>query len=155
MGNEVIKKIISPSSFLRNKLIEFGINPKKIVHIPNFIFKDEYLPKHEFSNYIVYVGRLSGLKGIKTLTFPILTKIACGVTGQGLSVETLAVISVLGFGLGLVSGFEEWTHRKRKLSKESDYSYLIHLQRNWKKCAMYKNDYNYYLCRQMEEFIND
>lgn len=64
---KIINKIISPSSFLRNKLIEFGINPKKVVHIPNFIFKDEYLPKHEFSNYIVYVGRLSGLKGIKTL----------------------------------------------------------------------------------------
>lgn len=101
------------------------------------------------------VLNITALTGIKSLTFPALAKIASMVTGQGLSVETLAVISALGFGIGLVSGFAEWSNKRRILSKESDYSYLIHLGRNWKNCTMYGNDYNYYLCREMEEFIND
>lgn len=101
------------------------------------------------------VLNISRLTGLKSLTFPALTKVASMVTGQELSVETLAVVSALGFGFGLVAGFSELSHKRRKLSKKSDYSYLMHLTRNWKNCAMYNNDYNYYLCREMEEFIND
>jgi len=101
------------------------------------------------------VLNITGLTGIKSLTFPALTKVACIITGQEINVETLIIVSALGFAVGLVSGLSELSHKKYKLSKESDYSYLMHLQRNWKKCAMYDNDYNYYLCREMEEFIND
>jgi len=101
------------------------------------------------------VLNITGLTGIKSLTFPALTKVACMITGQELNVQTLAVVSTLGFAIGLVSGLSELSHRKKRLSKESDYSYLVHLRRNWKKCARYDNDYNYYLCREMEEFIND
>ncbi len=39
--------------------------------------------------------------------------------------------------------------------KESDYSYLLHLDREWQGRALYNKGYNYFLCRQMEEFIND
>lgn len=101
------------------------------------------------------VLNITALAGIKSLTFPAAAKIASEVSGQGISVETLAIISGLGLGFGVVSGFSEWSQRRRNLSKESDYSYLLHLRRNWRKCAMYNNDYNYDLCRQMEEFIND
>jgi len=101
------------------------------------------------------VLNIATLTGIYSLTFPALTQVASMATGQGLSVETLATVSGLGFAMGLVSGLSEGRDKRRKLGKESDYSYLIHLGRVWKKCAMYHNDYNYYLCREMEEFIND
>lgn len=101
------------------------------------------------------VLNVTGLTGLTSFTFPALTKVASMITGQDLSAQTLVVLSVLGFGVGLVSGLSELGHKRRKLSKESDYSYLMHLGRKWKNCAMYNNDYNYYLCRTMEEFIND
>lgn len=58
---------IAPSSFLRNKVIEFGINGKKVVHIPNFIDAERYSPKFNGENYLVYFGRVSREKGLFTL----------------------------------------------------------------------------------------
>ena len=62
-----IDLFISPSSFLRKKMIEFGINGNKIIHIPNFVNSNEYTPNYSNSNYILYFGRLEKHKGIKTL----------------------------------------------------------------------------------------
>lgn len=93
--------------------------------------------------------------GIKSISFPVVTKVATAIAGKDLDTTTLAVVSALGIGIGLVSGFSDWKEKRRKLEKESDFSYLMHLKRNWKGSAMYNNDYNYYLCREMEEFIND
>ena len=101
------------------------------------------------------VLNITGLTGLKSLTFPAFTKVASKITGQELDVSTLAIVSALGFGVGLVSGISELGHHRKKLSKESDYSYLMHMSREWKNCARYNNDYNYYLCENMEEFIND
>ena len=98
---------------------------------------------------------IAGLAGLKSLSFPVTAEVAAVIAGQGLNVQTLITLSSIGLGIGLVSGFHDWSQQKKKLSKESDYSYLMHLSRAWKKCALYKNDYNYYLCRSMEEFIND
>ena len=39
---------ISPSRFLKEKMIEFGLPEEKIVHIPNFIYTDEYKPNFDF-----------------------------------------------------------------------------------------------------------
>lgn len=61
-----IDLFISPSSFLRNKMIEFGIDKNKIVHIPNFINSNEYTPNYSNSNYILYFGRLEKHKGLET-----------------------------------------------------------------------------------------
>jgi glycosyltransferase involved in cell wall biosynthesis len=61
-----IDLFISPSSFLRNKMIEFGIDENKIVHIPNFINSSEYTPNYSNSNYILYFGRLEKHKGLET-----------------------------------------------------------------------------------------
>jgi len=58
---------IAPSSFLHNKIIEFGINGKKVVHIPNFIDVEGYSPKYNGENYLVYFGKVSGEKGLFTL----------------------------------------------------------------------------------------
>lgn len=63
---------ISPSLFLRNKLIEMGFK-KEIIHLPNFIdikkFKEINKEDVETTqkNSIVYFGRLSEEKGLRTL----------------------------------------------------------------------------------------
>lgn len=62
-----IDLFISPSVFLMRKMIEFGINRNKIVHIPNFVMQSEYSPNYSNSDYILYFGRLERHKGVKTL----------------------------------------------------------------------------------------
>lgn len=59
--------IISPSKFVRQKLIQDGIDKKKIKVINNFIDIDEYNLKIEDDGYALYVGRLSKGKGIFNL----------------------------------------------------------------------------------------
>lgn len=93
--------------------------------------------------------------GIKSLSFPVVTKVAAQITGKELDPSTLLVISALGIAIGLVSGLADYRQKRKRIEQESDYSYLLHLHREWKGCARYGNDYNYFLCREMEEFIND
>lgn len=98
---------------------------------------------------------ITGWTGIKSLSFPVATKVASKIYGSELDPSTLVIISGLGVGIGLVSGLADWRQKQKKLEKECDYSYLLHLSREWQKCARYEKDYNYFLCREMEEFIND
>ena len=62
-----IDVIITPSVFFRNKFIEFGFSPDKIVHIPNFVEVQQYKPNYCSKGYAVYFGRLSREKGVLTL----------------------------------------------------------------------------------------
>jgi len=58
---------ITPSDFMRRKMIEFGIPSDKLVHIPNFVNTDECAYSGVSDNYFVYVGRLIPVKGVRTL----------------------------------------------------------------------------------------
>jgi glycosyltransferase involved in cell wall biosynthesis len=58
---------ITPSNFMRNKLIEFGMSPQKLVHIPNFVEPEKFQVSDESEEYFVYVGRLVPIKGLITL----------------------------------------------------------------------------------------
>ena len=105
-------------------------------------------------------GSLSTLKvvtftGLKSVTFPIVTKVASLIGGVDLDATTLMLLGTGGAALGLVSGISDYSQKRKRLLKECDYSYLLHMQREWKGIAWYNKDYNYYLCRGMEEFIND
>jgi len=105
-------------------------------------------------------GSLSALNvvamtGLKSLTFPVATKVASFIGGKDLDPSILMIVTGIGAALGLVSGLSDWKHKRKKLLKECDYSYLMHMGNRWTRCAMYNKDYNYYLCREMEEFIND
>lgn len=62
-----IDVFISPSNFLKKKLIEGGIQEEKIVVKPHFVKCGEITPSYEFDNYAVYMGRLSQEKGLFTL----------------------------------------------------------------------------------------
>lgn len=58
---------ISPSWFLRNKLVEFGWSEDQVVYIPNYIISQDFEPNYNAGNYLLYIGRLSSEKGIATL----------------------------------------------------------------------------------------
>ena len=66
---DVIQYLIMPSEFYRQKFIEAGYAPERLVHIPNFLnllpLKDPVREKQE--PYILYAGRLSEEKGLRTL----------------------------------------------------------------------------------------
>lgn len=62
-----IRCFISPSLFLKEKVKAMGFK-KKIVHLPNFVDIDNFLPQYDWQdNSIVYVGRLSFEKGVMSL----------------------------------------------------------------------------------------
>ena len=58
---------ITPSNFMRNKLIEFGMSPEKLVHIPNFVDPEKFQVANSSEDYFVYIGRLVPIKGLITL----------------------------------------------------------------------------------------
>lgn len=58
---------ISPSKFLRDKFIEYGYDPQKIIHLPNFIEFDDFIPQYNYDNYFLFIGRLEKEKGLSTM----------------------------------------------------------------------------------------
>lgn len=61
-----ISYFISPSKFMADKFIKFGFLERKIKVLHNFI--DDNKPKEYFKkNYVLYFGRISLEKGIRTL----------------------------------------------------------------------------------------
>jgi glycosyltransferase involved in cell wall biosynthesis len=62
-----IRLFISPSFFLRNKLIEYGWPADQIKYVPNFLDLSKFEPKFIPGNFFLYLGRLSKEKGLATL----------------------------------------------------------------------------------------
>jgi len=98
---------------------------------------------------------VAGWTGITSICFPVAREVASAMAGKDLDVTTLHMISALGIGLGLVAGISALDEKRKSLERACDFSYLIHVSRDLKGVALYGKDYNYFLCRQMEEFIND
>ncbi len=64
---DAVGLFICPSRFLMNKMIEFGVDGDRMVHLPYFIPVSEYRPSPDRGAYYVYAGRLSREKGLPTL----------------------------------------------------------------------------------------
>lgn len=62
-----LDRVIAPSKFFKDKLIEWGWSSEQIVYIPNFIDINSYIPKYEAGDYFLYFGRLAPEKGVDTL----------------------------------------------------------------------------------------
>jgi glycosyltransferase involved in cell wall biosynthesis len=58
---------IAPSNFLRDKFIEYGFNPEKVVHLDHFIDYPVVKEICPTEDYYLFVGRIAEEKGIKTL----------------------------------------------------------------------------------------
>ncbi|MEO0095249.1 MAG: glycosyltransferase family 4 protein [candidate division WOR-3 bacterium] len=64
---ELIDCFISPGSFLKKKLIEYGFKENKIRHIPYFIPDNYFSLSLENENYFLYIGKISKIKGLAIL----------------------------------------------------------------------------------------
>lgn len=62
-----LDRVVTPSLFFRDKLIEWGWPGEKLVYIPNFIHTDSFIPQFTPGTYFFYFGRLAPEKGIATL----------------------------------------------------------------------------------------
>lgn len=62
-----LDRVVAPSHFMQNKLIEWGWNPQQIAYIPNYVHVERFTPNYEPGDYFVYFGRLQLDKGVATV----------------------------------------------------------------------------------------
>ena len=62
-----LDRIVAPSQFMRNKLIEWGWDAERIVYIPNYVHVERFVPRYRPGDYFVYFGRLQLDKGVGTV----------------------------------------------------------------------------------------
>jgi glycosyltransferase involved in cell wall biosynthesis len=62
-----LDRLVAPSRFYRDKLVEWGWDANRIAYIPNFIDAKNFTPSADESSYFVYAGRLAPEKGLATL----------------------------------------------------------------------------------------
>jgi glycosyltransferase involved in cell wall biosynthesis len=87
---------VAPSNFLRQKMIEHGLDPSRVTHIPNFIFAEQYQESYEYSGYIVYIGRLVREKGVAALIkamhkFPLIKLLILGEGEDRKNLEKIVI----------------------------------------------------------------
>lgn len=62
-----LDKVVTPSRFFSNKLVEWGWSEDQLVYIPNFINCDDYTVSRTLGDGVLYFGRLAPEKGVDTL----------------------------------------------------------------------------------------
>ncbi len=67
LSHKAIRRVITPSDFMRRKMIDFGMDGERIVHVPNFVVANEFDPSRPPGDYFLFMGRLVRHKGIMTL----------------------------------------------------------------------------------------
>lgn len=84
-----VTKIIVLTDFAKNKMAEAGLPKSKLVVKPNFAFMTDYKSVNSSKNesaYVLFIGRLSGEKGIKFLAESLVKapkNLCVKVAGQG------------------------------------------------------------------------
>lgn len=58
---------ITPSNFLRNKLLDHNFDPDKVKHIPLFLPEESFDKTDKNNGYFLFLGRLASIKGIYQL----------------------------------------------------------------------------------------
>jgi len=82
-----VNLFISPSDFLRKKMIEFGMDESKIVHLANCISIKDYEPCYSSNSYLLYFGNFLPHKGVDILLetmgkFPEMKLLLAGSGGE-------------------------------------------------------------------------
>lgn len=62
---DYVDYFVTPTNFTRNKMIEAGFDPNKIVTIPTFIDSKKIEPNYNHYEYLLFLGRLVPEKGAK------------------------------------------------------------------------------------------
>jgi glycosyltransferase involved in cell wall biosynthesis len=89
-----IDTFILPSQFYLNKFIEWGWEPDRLIHIPNFVDTDTLKPNYQPGQYFVFFGRLSKEKGVKTLIHAANeANVALKIIGRGPLEEELKILA--------------------------------------------------------------
>lgn len=118
--NKYIDLYITPSIFIRKKLIEYGLDRSKIIHLSHYIESNTYNTGANHCDYILYFGRLSQEKGLDCLikAMKLLPKIKLIIVGKG-SEEYSLRVKVKRNKLENVEfvGFKEGFELKRLLIK--------------------------------------
>ena len=106
---DVLRYIITPSAFYRELFLRAGYAPERVVHLPNFLHEPETvsLGNNADAPYILFSGRLTEEKGIKTLLEAVTnTEIPLRIAGTGplegavraaIREKKLTNVQVLGF----------------------------------------------------------
>jgi glycosyltransferase involved in cell wall biosynthesis len=80
-----IRRFITPSDFMRRKLVQGGLPARRVFHVPHFIRPDWIAPSEAPGEYILFVGRLVPEKGIGTFldAAALAPEVPCRVAGTG------------------------------------------------------------------------
>jgi glycosyltransferase involved in cell wall biosynthesis len=88
-----VRHFVAPSRFLRDNCVTYGWDAGKIVHIPNFIDLSGVPEPAGPGRYLLFLGRLSKEKGVKTLIEAyglVRTEVPLRIAGDGPEREALA-----------------------------------------------------------------
>lgn len=91
-----INRFLTPSAFMRGKMIEAGLPRSRIFHVPNFVDASAIRPSDSAGGYILFLGRLVPHKGIMTFLKAAerLPHVSCRIAGDGpLDKQVRAMIS--------------------------------------------------------------
>ena len=94
--------LISPSKFVKNMVMQTGYAEKRIVHIPNMVDVEKYVPNSEPGGYMLFAGRLSHEKGIFVLLEAF----------RGLDIP-LRIVGTAGRGRGTAIRRKTWDEARR------------------------------------------
>jgi glycosyltransferase involved in cell wall biosynthesis len=80
-----IRRFLTPSGFMRRKMIEGGLPARRLFHEPHFIRPDWIEPSRSPGEYILFVGRLVPEKGIGAFldAAALAPDVPCKVAGTG------------------------------------------------------------------------
>lgn len=62
-----VNRVVAPSQFYRDKLIEWGWSAEQITYVPNYVDAGIFQPSYEPGDYVLFAGRMVVEKGVATL----------------------------------------------------------------------------------------
>lgn len=62
-----VELYVTPSRIVRDKMIEGGFEPWRVMHLSSFIDTREMAPRFEPGDYVLYAGAIEPFKGVRTL----------------------------------------------------------------------------------------
>jgi len=127
-------------------------DPKIIRDLIEDVKKDIANSIHEYKKSADILN-VTGWAGFSSLSFPILSNIILTIIPLDDPVK-IKILSTMGLAIGLIASIAKLQQKQQKLSRESDYSYLLH------SCSELRHyddalGYNTSLWRNIEEFVND
>jgi glycosyltransferase involved in cell wall biosynthesis len=80
-----VRRFITPSDFMRRKMIEGGLPARRVFHERHFIRPDWIAPSQSPGDYILFMGRLVPQKGLGTFldAAALAPEVPCKVAGTG------------------------------------------------------------------------